>query len=99
LFRNNGRHFFAAKTAGKLTQSDLACHQSLWVEPIVTTYNGLEVWEIPPNGQGIAALMALNILESVNLASYPRDSVESFHFQIEAMKLAFADASNRYRFT
>ena len=90
---------FAAKTAGKLTQSDLACHQSLWVEPIVTTYNGLEVWEIPPNGQGIAALMALNILESVNLASYPRDSVESFHFQIEAMKLAFADASNRYRFT
>ena len=83
---------FAAKTSGKLTQSDLARHQSLWVEPIVTTYNGLEVWEIPPNGQGIAALMALNILESVNLASYPRDSVESFHFQIEAMKLAFADA-------
>jgi gamma-glutamyltranspeptidase/glutathione hydrolase len=50
------------------------------------------VWEIPPNGQGLAALIALNILEGVDLASMPRESVASYHWQLEAMKLAFADA-------
>lgn len=83
---------FAASTGGLLTAADLAAHQAEWVTPISTTYRDLTVWEIPPNGQGIAALMALNILEGFDLARYPRDSVESFHLQIEAMKLAFADA-------
>ncbi|MBI4780164.1 MAG: gamma-glutamyltransferase family protein [Oscillatoriophycideae cyanobacterium NC_groundwater_1537_Pr4_S-0.65um_50_18] len=82
---------FAADTGGTLTPADFAEHQPLWVEPISTTYRDLTLWEIPPNGQGIAALMALNILEGFELARYPRDSVESFHLQIEAMKLAFAD--------
>ncbi|HEY9639503.1 MAG TPA: gamma-glutamyltransferase, partial [Coleofasciculaceae cyanobacterium] len=82
---------FAAATGGGLTQEDLAAHQPLWVQPIATTYRDLTVWEIPPNGQGIAALMALNILEGFDLSRYPRDSAESFHLQIEAMKLAFAD--------
>ncbi len=82
---------FASDTGGFLTATDLASHEPLWVEPISTQYRQLQVWEIPPNGQGIAALMALNILEGFDLASYPRDSAESFHRQIEAMKLAFAD--------
>lgn len=83
---------FAASTGGLLTSADLAAHQAEWVTPISTTYRDLTVWEIPPNGQGIAALMALNILEGFDLGRYPRDSAESFHLQIEAMKLAFADA-------
>jgi gamma-glutamyltranspeptidase / glutathione hydrolase len=83
---------FAAETGGLLAQSDLAAHQPLWVQPIATTYRDLTLWEIPPNGQGIAALMALNILEGFDLDRYPRDSATSFHWQIEAMKLAFADA-------
>jgi len=83
---------FAADTDGWLTQADLAAHQPLWVVPIATNYRDVTVWEIPPNGQGIAALMALNILEGYDLSRYPRDSDTSFHWQIEAMKLAFADA-------
>ncbi|MEO1146638.1 MAG: gamma-glutamyltransferase family protein [Cyanobacteria bacterium J06638_22] len=83
---------FAADTGGYLMQDDYSMHQAEWVTPISTDYRGLTVWELPPNGQGIAALMALNILEGFDLATYPRDSIESFHLQIEAMKLAFADA-------
>ena len=82
---------FAAETGGLLTTTDLANHQADWVKPISTEYRQYQVWEIPPNTQGIAALMALNILEGFDLAQYPRDSGESFHRQIEAMKLAFAD--------
>jgi gamma-glutamyltranspeptidase/glutathione hydrolase len=84
---------FAAATGGHLTAADLAAHTSTWVEPISTCYRGYDVWEIPPNGQGITALIALNILEGFDLAAAPRDSTESFHLQIEAMKLAFADAA------
>ncbi|BAU40911.1 gamma-glutamyltransferase family protein [Leptolyngbya sp. O-77] len=83
---------FAASTGGFLTMADLESHTADWVAPISTTYRDLTVWELPPNGQGIAALMALNILEGVDLGRYPRDSADSFHWQIEAIKLAFADA-------
>lgn len=83
---------FAGDTGGLLQAIDLAAHQPEWVQPISTTYRDLTVWEIPPNGQGIAALIALNLLEGLDLASVPRDSIEGFHWQIEAMKLAFADA-------
>jgi gamma-glutamyltranspeptidase/glutathione hydrolase len=82
---------FADSTGGILTTNDLAAHTADWVEPISTDYRDLTVWEIPPNTQGIAALMALNILEGCNISQYPRESVESYHLQIEAMKLAFAD--------
>jgi gamma-glutamyltranspeptidase/glutathione hydrolase len=82
---------FAANTGGCITPTDLANHQSFWCDPISTQYNQLQVWEIPPNGQGVAALIALNILEKLNIRNYPRDSITSFHYQIEAMKLAFAD--------
>lgn len=83
---------FAQSTGGFITAEDLAQHTSTWVDPISTNYRGYDVWEIPPNGQGIAALIALNILEDFDLASMPRNSPESFHLQIEAMKLGFADA-------
>ncbi|HEY9884123.1 MAG TPA: gamma-glutamyltransferase family protein, partial [Thermosynechococcaceae cyanobacterium] len=86
---------FAAATGGLLTQADFATHRADWVEPIGTDYRGTTVWEIPPNGQGIAALMALNLLEGFDLSRYPRESPEVYHWQIEAMKLAFADA-HRY---
>ncbi len=72
--------------------SDFADHTIDWVDPLALGYRGLDVHEIPPNGQGIAALMALGILRSFDLASLAPDSTASQHLQIEAMKLAFADA-------
>ena len=82
---------FASDTGGLLTTEDLANHQPDWVQPISTSYRDLEVWEIPPNTQGIAALMALNIVEGFDLQQYSRESGINYHRQIEAMKLAFAD--------
>jgi len=82
---------FAASTGGHITSDDLAAHSCDWVDPISTTYRGLTVWEMPPNTQGIAALIGLNILEGFDLAKYARESAQSYHLQIEAMKLAFAD--------
>ena len=86
---------FAQCTGGLLRADDLAAHRSSWVEPISASYRGYEVWEIPPNAQGLAALITLAILEGTDLPSYLHGSVESLHVQIEAMKLAFADA-HRY---
>ncbi|HEU5348226.1 MAG TPA: gamma-glutamyltransferase family protein [Ktedonobacterales bacterium] len=83
---------FAARTGGFLAADDLARHTSDWVEPITTSYRGYDVWEMPPRTQGLAVLLALNILEGWDLSQSPRDSVDSFHWQLEAMKLAFADA-------
>jgi gamma-glutamyltranspeptidase / glutathione hydrolase len=80
------------RSGGFFTADDLAQHASTWVEPISTSYRGYDVWEIPPNGQGLTALIALNILEGFDLPQIPRESVESYHLQIEAMKLAYADA-------
>ena len=82
------------KTGGLLRASDLAAHRSEWVTPIATEYRGHLVHEIPPNGQGIAALIALGILNEVDLPDQ-RDDERGLHLQIEAMKLAFADA-HRY---
>ncbi len=82
---------FAADTGGLMTKTDLAAHSADWVEPISTNYHQTTVWEIPPNTQGIATLMALNILEGFNISKYPRESALSYHLQIEAMKLAVAD--------
>ena len=84
---------FAKATGGLLSADDLATHQSQWVDPISTTYREHTIWEIPPNGQGLTALIALAILEGTDLPDYPHGSVESLHLQIEAMKLAFADAA------
>ena len=76
---------------GSMTAADLAGYHPDWVTPIQKDYAGYTVHEIPPNGQGIAALMALGMLDKLDLAQYAPDSIESQHLQIEAMKLAFAD--------
>jgi len=76
---------------GAMSTEDLAAHQPDWVEPIAQDYRGVRLHEIPPNGQGIAALMALGILGNFDLAQAPVDSADSLHLQMEAMKLAFAD--------
>jgi gamma-glutamyltranspeptidase/glutathione hydrolase len=78
------------REGGYFTMEDLSSYQAEWVEPISVRYRDHEVWEIPPNGQGITALMALNILNQFHFSQ--KDSVETAHLQIEAMKTAFADA-------
>ncbi|MGA7053464.1 MAG: gamma-glutamyltransferase family protein [Mycobacterium sp.] len=77
---------------GVMRATDLAAHRADWVGTISTTYRGYTVHEIPPNGQGIVALIALGILEHFDMSSLPADSADSVHLQIEALKLAFADA-------
>ncbi len=79
------------RNGGALTASDLAEFSSEWVEPISTTYRGWTVYEIPPNGQGIAALMMLNIMENFPLSSYTHNSAAALHVMIEVKKLAYAD--------
>ena len=76
---------------GAMTVADLAAYRPEWVQPLATDYGGCALHEIPPNGQGIAALIALGILRHHDVASLPVDSAASMHLQIEAMKLAFAD--------
>ncbi|WP_296663356.1 gamma-glutamyltransferase family protein [Paraburkholderia sp.] len=82
---------FSHECGGAMTLDDLRNYRADWVEPIGKRYRGYTVHEIPPNGQGIAALIALGILEQFDMASLPLDGVEAQHLQIEAMKLAFAD--------
>ena len=80
---------FSDKTGGYLSLEDLADYRAEWVEPVHINYHGYDVWEIPPNGHGITALMALNILKDMEIGA--KDTGDTFHKQIEAMKLAFAD--------
>lgn len=80
---------FCEKHGGYLRKEDLAAFKAQWVEPIHINYKGYDVWEIPPNGHGIVALMTLNILKDYDFAQ--RNAVETFHAQLEAMKLAYAD--------
>lgn len=82
----------AAATGGKMTVADLAAHRSEWTEPISQEYNGIVLHELPPNGQGLAALIALGLLRHHNINQYPMDSADSIHLQVEAMKIAFAEA-------
>ncbi len=79
------------KSGGCLSVDDLAAHQSTWEQPIHITYRGLNIWECPPNGQGLAALLGLNLLEGFDVAAMAPLSVERLHLEIEAMRLAFAD--------
>ncbi len=98
-----GEAFYRGELAGKLEAharqhgaamrvSDLAAHASDWIAPLEIDYRGYTLHELPPNGQGIVALVALGILREFDVASLPVDSAESLHLQIEALKLAFADA-------
>jgi len=79
------------QAGGCMSEADLATHSSTWEEPISTVFRGLRVWECPPNGQGLATLLALNLLEGFDLADIPPLSTERLHLTIEAMRLAFAD--------
>ena len=82
---------FSAQNGGAMTTADLAAYQPEWVTPLGMDYAGHTLHEIPPNGQGIAAQMALGMLSHFDLASMDPDGAEAQHLQIEAMKLAFAD--------
>jgi len=87
---------YMKEQGGFLSYEDLASHTSDWVEPVSTNYRGYDVWELPPNGQGIAALQMLNILEQYDLKSMGFGSKEYLHLLIEAKKLAFEDRAKYY---
>ena len=81
---------------GFLSYTDLAAHQGEWVQPVSTNYRGVDVWELPPNGQGIAALQMLNVLEGYDFSKIPYGSPQHVHLLVEAKKLAFADRARWY---
>ncbi len=87
---------YSASHGGYMTLKDLADHRSEWVEPVSTNYRGYDVWELPPNGQGIAALQMLNLIEPHDVRKMGRGSAEWFHLFLEAKKLAFADRAKFY---
>lgn len=87
--------YFAAND-GFLSYEDMAAHTGDWVDPVSTHYRGHDVWELPPSGQGIAALQILNSLEPYDLKSYGFGSPEHVHLFVEAKKLAFADRARWY---
>ena len=87
---------FMKEEGGFLSYEDLAGHTSEWVKPVSTNYRGYDVWELPPNGQGIAALQILNILEGYDIASMGFGSSEYIHHFVEAKKLAFEDRAKYY---
>ena len=83
---------YVQKFNGWLCEEDFSLHSSSWVRPISSNYRGYDVWECPPNGQGIAALIALNIVENIDLVNSEIEPVLQLHYKIEAMKIAFQDA-------
>ena len=87
---------FIKEQGGFLSYEDLAEFESEWVEPVSTNYRGYDVWEIPPNGQGIAALQMLNILEQYDFSKIEYGSAEHIHYFTEAKKLAFEDRAKYY---
>src|SRR5436853_3290318 len=87
---------FMRENGGFLRKADFEKHTSTWVDPVSTNYRGYDVFELPPNGQGIATLEILNILEGFDLKSMGRNSAETLHAMIEAKKLAWADRAKFY---
>ena len=87
---------FSERVGGFFSKADFAEHRSDWVEPISTTYRGLTVWELPPNGQGLAALQMLDILETFDLGAMGRDSGDFWHVMVEAKKIAYEDRAKLY---
>jgi len=81
---------------GHMSLEDLRSHRADWVEPVSSSYRGFDVWEIPPNGQGICALQILNLMEEFDVASLGHNSVEHLHLFVEAKKLAFEDRARHY---
>lgn len=87
---------FLKEQGGFLSYEDMANHKSEWVDPVSTNYRGYDVWELPPNGQGIAALQMLNILEQYDFSQINFGSAEHIHYFTEAKKLAFEDRAKYY---
>jgi gamma-glutamyltranspeptidase/glutathione hydrolase len=87
---------FMEEQGGFLSYEDMAAHESEWVDPVSTNYRGFDIWELPPNGQGIAALQILNILEGFDIAAMGFGSAEYIHHFVEAKKLAFEDRAKYY---
>ncbi len=87
---------FSDSHEGYFSLKDLEDHHSDWVEPVSTQYRGYDVWELPPNGQGIAALQILNLIEPYDVRKMGRASADWFHLFLEAKKLAFADRAKFY---
>lgn len=87
---------FIQEQGGYLSYEDLAAHHSQWVEPVSVNYRGYDVWELPPNGQGIAALQMLQVLKGYDIASMGFGSADHIHYFTEAKKLAFEDRAKYY---
>lgn len=87
---------FVQEHGGFLSYEDMAAHESEWVDPVSTNYRGYDLWELPPNSQGIAALQILNLLEGFDIAEMGFDSPEYIHHFVEAKKLAFEDRAKFY---
>ena len=87
---------FMQENGGYLRKADFEKHTSTWVDPVSTNYRGYDVFELPPNGQGIATLQILNILEGFDLKSMGRNSAETLHIMVEAKKIAWADRAKFY---
>ncbi len=87
---------FMQENGGFLRKADFEKHTSTWIDPVSTNYRGYDVFELPPNGQGIATLQILNILEGFDLKSMGRNSAETLHVMIEAKKIAWADRAKFY---
>lgn len=87
---------YMKRNGGYLSYEDMATHQSEWVEPVSVNYRGYDVWELPPNGQGIAALQMLNILEAFDIKSMGFGSKDYLHLLVESKKLAFEDRAKFY---
>ncbi|MFZ5618612.1 MAG: gamma-glutamyltransferase [Pseudomonadota bacterium] len=87
---------YMRRIGGDLRYEDFAAHYSEWVDPGCVDYRGYDVCELPPNGQGFAALQMLNILKNVDLKQWPRGSAEVFHYMVEAKRLAFEDVARYY---
>jgi gamma-glutamyltranspeptidase / glutathione hydrolase len=87
---------FSKANGGFFSMEDFAKHHSTWDDPISTTYRGYTVWELPPNGQGLAALQMLNLIEGYDLKAMGRESADFWHVLVEAKKIAFADRARYY---
>jgi len=87
---------FSGKNGGFFSMEDFARHHSDWVDPISTSYHGVTVWELPPNGQGLAALQLLNLIENFDVKSMGRESADFWHVMTECKKIAFADRARYY---
>lgn len=87
---------FSRKHGGRLIKQDLINHKADWVQPVKSNYRGYDIWQLPPNGQGIVVLQMMNILETFDIASMQPDTADAFHLFVEAKKLCFQDRAIYY---